>query len=137
MLSNRSRRNEKQMKHNWLSGMKLRTFRKHKRRINIDGVGYSLERYTELFKLHSQVRIGDIIFNPYRSIWEPVKEIKKEIYHLSDYTESFRHQHVTFRKIFFITETDYLVYDLNEYKDYFMNNSKISSPPHNSGKCWY
>lgn len=125
------------MRTKWLSGMKLRKFHKYWKRMRIDGVGYSFDSYTKLFQLHSQVMIGDYIFNPYKSIWETVKEIKIETTYLSDYTGSNRHRNVKFYKYKFITETNFVVYDLNEYKDYFSQDSETPLPPNQLGKCWY
>ena len=121
----------------WLSGMKLRKYRKYKKRISVDGVLYSFEDYTKLFRLHSNVNIGDYIFTPYRSIWVRVKEIKIKTSCLFDYTKKIQHKKVKHFKYIFVTELGYFVYDLNEYKDYFQNDINTPKPPTDLGNCWY
>jgi hypothetical protein len=61
--------------HQWLRGFKLRTYKKHYgNRFNIDGVEYKLDSYTRLIENHKAIKVGELIYNIYKNIWEPIKK---------------------------------------------------------------
>lgn len=125
------------MNHNiWLRGCKPRVFKKYNWRVGIDGCYYRPKDYTKLVAKHKAVKVGDYIFNPYRSIWEKVKEIDSEWLAVTN-TDSPRHKNMRYLEITFITETNNIVYDLNDYKHYFEEDPNIPPPPLELGVCHF
>lgn len=93
----------------WLHGCKLRVWKKlYGSRINVDGVGYPIDKYTKLIAAHKKMKIGSEIYNIYLDKFEKVKEIRCW-WHSIDGLKSAR-----WLEIYFITETDYVIYDLND-----------------------
>lgn len=95
--------------HIWLRGCKLRTFKKvFGSRIDVDGIRYSLDDYTKIIKYYKTISVGDFIYNPYRNVFENVKEVKIRWYHT-------KYKNIRYLDIVFITTKDYIVYDLRDY----------------------
>lgn len=93
----------------WLRGCKLRTFKKvFGSHIDVDGIGYSLIDYTKIIKYYKTISVGDIIYNPYRNIFENVKEVKRR-------WRQTKYKNIRYLNIVFITKEDYIVYDLCDY----------------------
>lgn len=93
----------------WLRGCKLRTWKKHYgNRMNVDGVEYSIEDYNEMINQYKKIKVGDIIFNSFKNIHEPVKEISIV------WNRTYQIKNARWLEICFITMSDYIICDLND-----------------------
>jgi len=93
----------------WIKNCKVRTFKKiYGRTVDVDGVLYRLRSYSKLINIHSQLTVGDPIYNIYIGKYERISEIRDR-WHPIDGTRNGK-----WREIYFITESKYLIYDIND-----------------------
>jgi len=112
------------MKRDWLRGCKLRQFKKWYGRVNNDGVYYRPKEYEQLIKEARKLRVGDLIYNIYIDKMEKIKEIHAQWEPSYGYYGNFRILYIEF-----ITESGYIIYDIND-KDYaFYSMCSIHQTP--------
>lgn len=63
--------------HSFIRGCSKRVFKKYYgNRIDVDGYQYSFDDYSKLIQKFKSISVGDLIYNSYNNIFEPVKEVK-------------------------------------------------------------
>lgn len=124
----------------FIRGCSKRVFKKHHpSTINVDGVEYSFNDYVKLIEEFKLIKVGDLIYNPYKNYFEPVKEVKfrwintKKMYGI----KRKRFPNIRFLDAVIITKTDYMIYDfdyrfISDYKDF-----KKAPIPETKLKVWY
>ena len=88
----------------WLRGCKLRHFKKwYKNKVPNSGFYYTPEGYASLIEYFETLKVGDLVFNPYKLITEKIEKIDRF------WEEQFRGFRLLRYEI--ITETGDIVYN--------------------------
>lgn len=125
----------------FIRGCSRRVFKKHYGgRIDVDGVSYSFNDYAQLINEFKSVKVGDLIYNPYLNIFEPVKEVRFKWLHMKTRYSNNPPKHfpnIRFLDVVIITEKNYVIYDF-DYR--FISDSdgyKKATIPDTTLKVWY
>jgi hypothetical protein len=124
----------------FIRGCSKRVFKKHYGgRVNVDGYDYSFNDYSKLIKEFKSINVGDLIYNPYRNIFEPVKEVKFSWLKMKTRYGKMpkRFPNIRFLDVVIITETDYVIYDFDYRLIVDTDDFKKAPIPNTTLKVWY
>lgn len=121
----------------FIRGCSKRVFKKYYGgKINVDG--YSFIQYLKLIQEFKQVKIGDLIYNPYKNFFEPVKEVRFKWLTFKQYygSKNKREPNIRFLDVVIITDTDYVIYDFDYRLIDDCDDFKKAPIPNTTLKVW-
>jgi hypothetical protein len=124
----------------FIRGCSKRVYKKYfGSRIDVDGYGYSFGDYDKLIKEFRLISGGDLIYNGYNNIFEPVKEVRFRWVKMKHrYGKNSKHfPNIRFLDIDIISDSGYCIYDfdyrlINDHDDF-----KKAEIPNTTLKVWY
>lgn len=125
----------------FIRGCSKRVFKKYYGgMIGVDGVYYSFSGYLKLIKEVKLIKVGDLIYNPYRNIFEPIKEVKFTWESYKSFYGGNNNKHfpnIRLLEFIIISETDYYIYDFDYRLIEDGDDFKKAPIPNTTLKVWY
>lgn len=124
----------------FIRGCSKRVFKKYYgSKIDVDGYWYSYRKYLKLIKEVKSVKIGDLIYNPYTNIFEPVKEVRFIWNNFKEFYGGNNNKHfpnIRLLDFVIICESGYALYDFDYRLINDTDDFKKAPIPDTTVKVW-